>query len=495
MIENGYEQMKLNRRLVHDWPKLSWCARVNNHELNVLHGPRVEAREDWIFEGTWTGDFEEGGFDQTVSAVVGTGLRVRNGTVSFATSMNSVDRLYYIEQTNEKIVSNSLACLLAVSGARLAPDCLHSKTLGRYFRDFRGTPLTLPTESGPDIRFLIYDQLVFSYGNLAPRPRVAAAPDFETFEEYHEFLQETVVAIRENLRDPKREFDIAPVATISNGYDSSAAAVVAEPLGIRSALTINRGGVLSHLHDSGEQVAETLGVPIQRTVSTDSGYRDHMLVWAGTGHSYDLNMTLFDFPDDLTLLVVGTHGDIVWQKGLTSEYQESHHFLDRDATGLGLSEWRLHRGMFFAAIPYFGASKLDCLMKINLSSELDPWRVGGSYDRPIPRRIVEQRGVPRTAFGRRKTRTISRPIYYPSDREHRHDLEQFLARRNKKLPLRFGVLQRPIDMIRNQAIGRTGWFNRQDFDDLYFLWANNYLAKNVYTLSAHHLSHECEPCH
>jgi hypothetical protein len=243
--------------------------------------------------------------------------------------------------------------------------------------------------------------------------------------------------------------------------------------------------VLSLLNDSGEKIADKLELPIRGFRSRDSGYKDHALVWAGTGRSLDLNVTLFDFPDDLTLLVVGTHGDVIWQKGLNREYQESRHFLDREPSGTGLTEWRLHRGVFLAAIPFIGASQWDCLMRINESDAMNPYRVGGSYDRPIPRRIVEQRGVERDAFGRKKTQTASRSIYYPSDRRHRHDLVEFLARRDKKLPPRFGVLQRPIHILRNQLHSRLGWFQRKAYDDLYFLWANSYLAEHVYRLPGH----------
>jgi hypothetical protein len=193
-------------------------------------------------------------------------------------------------------------------------------------------------------------------------------------------------------------------------------------------------------------------------------------------------MTLFDLPDDLTLLTIGNHGDVIWQKGLSSDYQASHHFLDREPSGTGLVEWRLHRGVFLAAVPYFGASKWDCLLRINESEALDPWRVGGDYDRPIPRRIVEQRGIERKAFGRKKTHTASRPIYHPKDREQLESLAEFLAQRGERLPRRFGVLQRPIDVVKSRVLARMSSIRRDDLRDLYFDWANTYLAENVYRL-------------
>ncbi len=472
--------MRLTTRLIGHWPKLAWCARVNGCEIEVLHGPRVETGGDWVFEGAWSGRFGSGDFDESTAAVIGTGLRVRGDSVSFATSTNALDRICHVTKDGASIVSNSLACLLAVSGERLAPDHAHSESVTRYVRDFRETPQSIPTRDGSAIHLHRYHRLIVADGRLVAQPRVDPAPDFETFEEYRGFLDETIIAIRDNLRDPQRKYKVTPAATISNGYDSSAAAVVAEPLELQYALTISRGGVFSHLHDSGERVAETLGIPVRTALSVDSRYKDHLLVWAGTGRSLDLNMTLFDFPDDLTLLTIGNHGDTMWEKGLSKAHQASHHFLDRDPSGAGLVEWRLHHGAFFAAVPYFGASKWDCLSKIHSSKAMDPWRVGGSYDRPIPRRIVEERGVAREAFGTKKSLTSSRPIYHPTDPVHGEALEDFLAKHGKKLPPRLGLLQRPVDIVRSLAIARMGLEPRDDFRDLYFTWANTYLAENVY---------------
>jgi hypothetical protein len=39
---------------------------------------------------------------------------------------------------------------------------------------------------------------------------------------------------------------------------------------------------------------------------------------------------------------------------------------------------------------------------IGRSPSMRSWTVGGDYDRPIPRRIVEEAGIPRGAFAKRK---------------------------------------------------------------------------------------------
>jgi hypothetical protein len=481
--------MKLRRQQFDHWPKLSWCANVAADTVNVLHGSRVEYADEWVFEGTWGGEFGRADFDREVPVIIGTGIRLRGNTVSFVCSTSPLDRLFYVDRKKELLVSNSLACLLSVAKLRLDPDFPYSKALSRYINSHRHQPRNLPTLDGDEIRVLIYDKLVYSKGALEEQTH--AEHNFTSFEEYERFLSATISTIRANLQDEQRRFKVAPVATISKGYDSAASTAIAKPLGIRSALTISHVGIRKH-HDSGQEVAERLGIPVKSIISRLSAYRDHDLVWAGLGESHDLNMTLFDYPDDLTLLVVGTHGDIVWQKGLKQKFIDSHHFVDRDGdtSGCGLTEWRLHKGVFLCCVPCIGASGLDCLKQINDSSAMDPWRVGGDYDRPIPRRILEQQGVRRGTFGIKKTATIAGHRFYPNDPDQLSDLEAFLEQHGKRLPRKFGKLTEPVHFLRSK-LGDLYYKKKQkwkifacfalpDYDDLFFIWANTRLAKKNY---------------
>jgi hypothetical protein len=46
------------------------------------------------------------------------------------------------------------------------------------------------------------------------------------------------------------------------------------------------------------------------------------------------------------------------------------------------------------------------ILKITDSSEMNSWRLGNSYDRPIARRIAENAGVPRYLFGQSKKGSV-----------------------------------------------------------------------------------------
>jgi hypothetical protein len=54
-----------------------------------------------------------------------------------------------------------------------------------------------------------------------------------------------------------------------------------------------------------------------------------------------------------------------------------------------------------------------------------PWSVGGSYDRPIPRRIVESAGIPRRLVGQRK-RAVLQKLSVPEDEHWRREFGEWL---------------------------------------------------------------------
>jgi hypothetical protein len=471
------------------WPILSWCAKVSDDTVNVLHGCRVEYSDQWVFEGTWAGEFGRADFDREVPVIAGSGVRVRDNSVSFVCSTSPLDRLFFVDRKKELLVSNSLACLLSVAHLHLDHTFRYSKALSRYINNHGCNARNLPTQEGDHIRVLIHDKLVHS-GEVLEQPRIDVEKNFTSFEDYENFLRAAVFAIRANLRDEQRRFKVTPVATISKGYDSAASTVIAKPVGINYAFTISRCGVFSQHDDSGQKIAEALGIPVKSVISKPSAYRDYDLVWAGLGRSDDLNMTLFDYPDNLTLVIVGTHGDVVWQKALKQKFDNSHHFLDRQTDGCGLSEWRLHKGVFLFSVPFIGASRVDCLRYINASPAMDPWRIGGEYDRPIPRRFVEQQGVRRDEFGIEKRATLpGHRMFYPNDTGQLKDLKIFLEQHGKSLPKRLGKLTEPVHILREKLsrIARVRKFDKvarffalPDYDDLFFVWANIRLAKNNY---------------
>ncbi|MBI4421934.1 MAG: hypothetical protein HY560_14005, partial [Gemmatimonadetes bacterium] len=73
--------------------------------------------------------------------------------------------------------------------------------------------------------------------------------------------------------------------------------------------------------------------------------------------------------------------------------------------GLSLTEYRLWAGFIHCPVPFMGARQAPEAHAISASRIMASWDVGGPYSRPICRRILEEAGVPRDAFGAVKKNT------------------------------------------------------------------------------------------
>jgi hypothetical protein len=64
-----------------------------------------------------------------------------------------------------------------------------------------------------------------------------------------------------------------------------------------------------------------------------------------------------------------------------------------------MNEFRLRTGFLNFNPLYSGGLHMSAMYGITTSQEMTIWRMGGDYDRPIARRILEEAGVPRGSFG------------------------------------------------------------------------------------------------
>ena len=89
---------------------------------------------------------------------------------------------------------------------------------------------------------------------------------------------------------------------------------------------------------------------------------------------------------------------------------------------------RLDAGYVQVAVPFIGGRRRADIVHITESAEMDPWRLGTDYDRPIPRRLAEEAGVPRALFGQKKVASIVMfpPPPVPIGRDLRREFLAFL---------------------------------------------------------------------
>jgi hypothetical protein len=422
----GTATWRLHLRCLEGWPKLAWVASVAEgaDTVEVLHGPMVETGPEWCVEAVWAGEFQDGDFDRT-DLICGTGVRCRGDHVTFVSSGTALDRLWYCNRGGLLYVSNSLPALLATAGLRLRED------YKEYASDIAGVdePLGglskytrhIPTGAG-DVNILYFQNLLYDGRGLTVIDKADTAPHFRTFEIYEEFLADTARRLGSNLSSRARRHSIVPMATVSSGYDSLAAAIIARHAGCQQCVTISNSTSLWRGSDSGEESARQLGMQCRSYRHSPKAYRAEEWLWAATGRPRGLNFSVFDFPGPLCLLFTGNYGDKLWDR--------AHHDvaeLSGDITGISLTEFRLFRGIFHCAPAWWGARHGLEVQALSFSEDMEPWTLHNSYDRPIPRRLVEEAGISRRAFGQTKKNTSSETDFlWPFCPRSRHSFEQYL---------------------------------------------------------------------
>lgn len=396
--------LRLLCRDVSGWPPLAWLARctAGQDTVAIYHGSRVEVGSEWFAEAVWADAYAEAGFDRT-DLVFGSGGRLRNDrgdwTLTFVSPGTTVDRLQYLRDAEGVWVSNSLPCLLAVAAAEPDPtydDYFHFfesiiRGIRRYERD-------LPTSAGP-VRLVYFDNLGWDGRELREMEKPFPKRDFTTFEKYRGFLDRSVRLLTDNLSAPARRFPYRWLGTMSSGYDSLTTAVLAKPAGLDEAVSFTeaRGGGA----DSGQAAAAVLGVPLT-LVPRDAWRRvslPEVPFIAADAKGEDVFMRGAEAKLEGRALLTGHFGGRAWDKnakGLSGEITRG------DQSGMALLEYRLWAAFQHCPLAFLAVRQIPDLAALNHSPEMRPWDVGGRYNRPLARRIIETAGIPRGSFAAHK---------------------------------------------------------------------------------------------
>lgn len=425
--------MRIAARTIAAWPKLAWVAQVvpDAQEVQVLHGPMVETGNDWIVEAVWAGEFASGDFDRT-DLVFGTGIRVRGERVVFVSAGTTFDRLWYCRSGQGLVVANTLPGLLSVSGWSLRTDYPHyARDIKSITQGLDGRVRSLSTDAG-EVTSVYFNNLVLADGRLCEVTKPDTAPEFTRYSDYRRFLSDVAAALGANMNSCARRHPVTPLASISSGYDSCAASVVARDAGCRRTVTITQSTSLWRGSDSGAAVAKALGMDCSEYARSAPRYTFEEAVWAACAWPGILNWTLFDYPEPLCLFFTGCHGEKMWDR---VDHDHSDPFVRRDVSSLGFCEFRLIRGVFQSPVPYWGVRHSQQLKRITLSEEMQPWWTGKDYDKPIPRRIVEEANVPRAAFGtRKKNSVIGASFLFPLSPQCQSRFREYLRSHNESAP-------------------------------------------------------------
>ncbi|HTW66298.1 MAG TPA: hypothetical protein VME17_16865 [Bryobacteraceae bacterium] len=408
--------MRLEFERISSLPRLAWGARLrrNDPAVRILHGPWLETRDDCFFEGAWDGPLRDYRFDQAIT-FAGSGGRLTGDAILFAAPSHTFQMLYSLPTGEERFVSNSLAFLLALSGERLDPTHRH------YYLDFvnynhAGISVTAKRLRLAGPRFVeLYDCC-----NLAVQPDLTASrlekslgPPPRDFSEYASFLLGTAERVFANANDVVRQWVYRPVTCLSQGYDTTAVSALAAKAGCREAVSFRKSNSKSgYADDSGSKIAPYLGLHLTEYERTDydrlAETRDYEFYMEPGG--VDRSMVLMEQQLAGALLLTGRFGERLWERewwtrlGLAGD---AGHPLFQMPTGFklggcALGEFRMKTGFIHFPLACSGGLHAPAIKTITYSRAMKPWSVGGSYDRPIARRIAEEAGVPRHLFGQVK---------------------------------------------------------------------------------------------
>jgi hypothetical protein len=387
---------KLDYRPSSDLPALAWVARVRHPSITVACGESVRREAPGFFDGTWVGPPSiESVVDSTTP--FGAGLVVRDGELFIVPAGHTCEGVYLCrpEAQGDLFVANSIAAVLSATGLGLVQGVDYVSRFIRLAEGLPFTPIVVPTDGAP-IEFHFFENLrVDPRGSVTVVPKRREQP-FASFDDYVERLQAATKSLFGNAPA------YSPVIALSNGYDSTAMAVVAARAGLRRALTFASARPArtneADMSDSGASTAAHLGIDTKLIERLSYMERDDLpeaefLATGGPGE--DVANTAMEAELKRSIFVTGDVGAALYRYGRPKRSD----LWRLDLSGSSMTEFRLRVDFIFVPLPVFGMTEIPSLQEITLSNEMKPWSIGTYYDRPIARRIGEETGgLPRGSF-------------------------------------------------------------------------------------------------
>jgi len=392
-------------------PRLAWCAvlRENDDRVFVHHGPWIEVAESSFVEGAWSGCYSEMGFAHAIT-FTGSGALLTPDGVLFATPTHSVEPLYLLRANKTLYCSNSLRLILSSSHDDI--DC------GYLYYDLDITSMAfglkrsisqIPTRNRNWVNMHYYCNFTICRDlsiNVLGKPKI---DPFAGYSDYISFLSGQVLSTMKNSGDARRSVRYTPLSTISSGYDSAATSVIAKKAGCKVFITFatSQDGA----NDSGKLIGRILG--LEATEFDPGAYcsRDDLpeaeFVATGGGGGSVIYAGLEGRLQG-KILLTGNYGGEAWER---ANNRGGVDMVTWDSAGADMFYFRTRVGFLHLAVPSIGYSQYASLQTISNSEEMRSWTLNRAYDRPIPRRIVEDAGVGRELFGQTK-RAAARSLKY-----------------------------------------------------------------------------------
>jgi hypothetical protein len=426
-------------------PRQAWLVRFGRNGVAGVAGSDVKLGAGWLFEGGWA-ETDHPRELRASGIYLGSGAVWDGTTLSLIAPSHSADAVYLLRSAAGTYASNSLPFVMAASGLTDLPLAEIGERIKGLVKGLRQYPREI--YAGDGVRLYRFFNAIIQCRADAEPVEIMQEADLSgvrSYETYREYLISVI-------RQASRNYGSAGTTVyLSSGYDSTACAALATRCGGEClAVTINEAR--NRHADDGRAAARALGMPIvslerpERQLQPEGGHKvwDHVTeadierlsdFYVGIGVADECLYAPAELLARRTILT-GFHGDKIWDPLAVP----TPDLVRGDPSGASMGEFRLRVGFLHIPVPMLAFGAHSLLQQIGLSKEMRPWRkmrttrIGPlriplnpltvkahplvvalgrrsqavrawrchGYDRPIPRRMAEEMGVPRKAFGQRK---------------------------------------------------------------------------------------------
>src|SRR5690554_368149 len=407
-----------NIRRSHKIGNLVWIVKIIKSSLawEAVIGKHVEITKNCIVEGIWDAPFSEENLEES-NAFYGSGIIFRENSIIAVPSTALVDRIYMATTDNDIVLSNSLIHILRETESDIDENHDYRIEQDSILKGTKTYKKEFPIKSKKNyiLQQIIHSPIKITNKTLEYLDR-KSDPDFNNFSSYIKELESTIKRLIENAKSNDRRKPMKIASTISKGYDSTFVTSLLPANELEFCYTRKRSSSIfpspffkSHTNDDGTPIARIFNLSTRHL--TDDHINDEELLFLASTPS-DPETVFFDLYLDVKnsghpfVIFTGYHGDKVWEKDLQPKYL-SEEIIRGDTSGFGLSEPRVEAAFINAAIPFLYSDSIKRINNISNLHEQANWSIKGNYNRPIPRRYLEERkGIARKLFGQKKKAAI-----------------------------------------------------------------------------------------
>lgn len=278
----------------------------------------------------------------------------------------------------------------------------YEEVLGSVLYGKKGWNNKLPLKNGKTINIHRSGKIHVGQGLDYNEEYFSSNLKFDNYDDYISKVRTILKNLVINATDKSRKHQYGMISTISTGYDATATSALAYEQGCNDVITFSEPK-----QDRGDGIAKTFGYKSIYIKDSLEYLRNETYLEAEvccTGNIGGANFSAFEEITSGKLIFMGFRGDTMWDKNnpnVNDDMNLSCHGYLYD-TCLHDYEFCYRTNSVIIPLPMIGFDRWSNVHAISNSDEMKPWCVGGNYDRPIPRRVIEEKGVKRESFGKKK---------------------------------------------------------------------------------------------